>query len=126
MKNISFFLTTQQVKEKTKTVTRRNGWKDLQIGDLLRPVHKGMGLKKGEKVKPIFDDGTCIRVTEVTREPLDTIDVFSGMYGMVECQREGFPDMTPKDFVEMYCKANRCQPQEEVTRIEFEYVKPKQ
>lgn len=44
-------LTTDQVRNRTKTVTRRLGWKFLQPGDIVNAVKKGMGLKKGEKVE---------------------------------------------------------------------------
>lgn len=116
MRNISFSLTTQQFRDRTKTVTRRNGWRNLSTGDDLMACVKCMGLKKGEKVEGLG----AIRVTSVRREPLrrmlDDVE-----YGHVECHREGFPDMTPREFVDFYCQANRCTPDEEVTRIEFAY-----
>lgn len=74
MRNISFAKTLDQIRQRTKTVTRRTGWAWLEEGTLLRPVEKAMGLKKGEKVQPIFDDGTCIRVVSVRRERLDAIE----------------------------------------------------
>jgi len=46
-------LTTSQIKNKPKTVTRRLGWWYLQPGNIINAVEKGMGLKKGEKVKKI-------------------------------------------------------------------------
>ena len=48
-RNMSFAMTTEQVRNQTKTVTRRQGWRFLNAGDILQPVVKGMGLKKGEK-----------------------------------------------------------------------------
>ncbi len=50
-RNISFSMTTPQFIDGSKTVTRRMGWKFLKPGDVLCAVEKGMGLKKGEKVK---------------------------------------------------------------------------
>ena len=35
---------------------------------------------------------------------------------------EGFPDLTPRQFLEMFCKANGCDGYQPVNRIEFEYV----
>jgi len=40
---ISMFLTQQQVKARTKTVTRRLGWRWLKPGTLLQPVVKAQG-----------------------------------------------------------------------------------
>jgi len=36
--------------------------------------------------------------------------------------REGFPDLSPGDFIALFCRANRCGPATRVTRIEFRYV----
>ena len=36
MRSMSFMLTTQQIRDRTKSVTRRTGWADLQPGTLLR------------------------------------------------------------------------------------------
>jgi hypothetical protein len=53
MRNMSFSLTTPQVYAGTKTVTRRLGWRFAKAGQRVCAVEKGMGLKKGEKVKRI-------------------------------------------------------------------------
>jgi hypothetical protein len=111
MRNMSFALTTQQVREKTKTVTRRLGWENLKAGELIRAVEKCQGLKKGEKIRPIC----VVRVKMVNREPLQWLNQH-------ECVKEGFPFLTPEQFVEMFCEANGCRRNVKVTRIEFEYV----
>ena len=49
-RNMSFALTTKQIEDETKDVTRRNGWWFLKPGDQIWAVEKCMGLKKGEKV----------------------------------------------------------------------------
>jgi len=112
MKNMSFFMTTDQVRNKTKTVTRRFGWLKVKPGNLIQPVVKGMGLKLGEKVENI---GGPIRVVSVRREPLCNID-------KADCIREGFPDKTPDQFIHMLVWHYQCGRTDEVTRIEFEYV----
>lgn len=118
MRNISFALTTEQVLAQTKTVTRRLGWAHLTAGTLLQPVVKGQGLKKGEKVQKI---GGPIRVKYVTREPLQRISTYPHV--PTELASEGFPEMTPADFVTMFCQANPgCTGETIVTRIQFEYV----
>ena len=111
-RNMSFALTTKQVKQKTKTITRRQGWSFLKVDDLLQPVEKGMGLKKGEKVKKI---GGLIRVVSIRKEPINKIrkpDVI----------KEGFPELTPKEFVQMYCKCNKVNEEDLCNRIVFEYI----
>lgn len=119
---MSFALTTQQVMEGTKTVTRRLGWEFLKVGDLLRPVRKCMGLRPGERLDVLRDP---IRVVGLRREPLravtDDLD-----YGFTECVLEGFglhPDYRfPSAFVGMFCASHRgCTPETVVTRIEFAY-----
>lgn len=114
MRNMSFALTTQQVRDQSKTVTRRLGWKTLQPGALLQPVVKGMGLRKGEHPIKI---GGPIRVISVRREWLHEIE-----QQPEDCAREGFPQMQPSDFIEMFTRHNNCASGDKVTRIEFEYV----
>lgn len=110
-KNMSFFLTTEQVRNKTKTVTRRLGWDFLKKGDIINACVKCMGLKKGEKVEKICQ----IIIISSFRIPLLWItqeDVFL----------EGFPDWSPEDFIIMFCKHNKIGRRELVNRIKFEYV----
>ena len=110
-RNMSFSLTTPQMRARTKDVTRRMGWNRLQIGEELCAVVKGMGLKKGEQVERIGP----IRVVSVRREPLNAITP-------EDCVREGFPEMTPAEFVAMFCKHNGCAPDATINRIEFEHL----
>jgi hypothetical protein len=122
MRNMSFALTTSQIMEGTKTVTRRLGWLSLQAGQQLRPVRKCMGLRPGEHIQVLRDPLT---VVDVRREPLrrmlDDLE-----YGFTECALEGFgehPDYRfPSAFVDMFCATHRgCTPDTIVTRIEFAY-----
>jgi hypothetical protein len=111
MRNISFSLTTPQIIARTKTVTRRTRWQNLKPGDRLQAIVKGMGLKKGEKVQRLC----VIEVVQATRESLvlTTDD---------DARREGFPDLTGAQFVEMYCRHQGGDRDQIVTRIEFKYV----
>lgn len=112
MKSISCAITTRQIRGRTKTVTRRLGWLDLKPGTLLRAVVKCMGLRKGERVQPL----ALLYVVSVRRERLDTITPD-------DVDAEGFPDMTPAEFVAMFCRSHKgCRPDSTVTRIEFRYV----
>lgn len=109
---MSFALTTRQYNDGSKDVTRRMGWEFLNPGDHFMAIEKGMGLAKGEKQVEL---GENVAVA-VTRERLDTIT-------QEDVVREGFPEMTPPEFVEMYCGSHKgCQPGSVVTRIEFRRV----
>lgn len=111
MRNISFALTTEQFRNRTKFVTRRNGWAFLAPGDHLMGCVKCMGLKPGEKLERLGE----IVVLEVRREPLNSITP-------EEVILEGFPTWTPQQFIEMYCKHNGNHPDDPVNRIRFDYV----
>lgn len=118
MRNISFALTTEQIRNRSKTVTRRIGWKHLKAGALLCGVVKGMGLKPGEEVERL----AIIRVTKVSREPIGDIVYKRTLWdGLNEVRREGFA-MQCVEFVQMFCRHMRCEWETEVTRIEFQYV----
>ncbi len=109
-RNISFFHTQEQIRDKSKTVTRRLGWLFLKAGDILNACEKCQGLGRGGKIKRLGQ----IRVTGVRLELLNAITAS-------DCKREGFPQMSPADFIEFFCDAMGCTPETIVTRIEFEY-----
>lgn len=110
MKCMSFAHTTDAILARTKTVTRRLGWMNLQPGTLLRAVRQAQGLKKGEKVETL----AIIRVVDVRREHLFEIT-------QEDVDREGFAE-TCEEFVLAFCRTFCCTPLQPVTRIEFEYV----
>jgi len=117
MRNMSFMLTTEQIRNRTKTVTRRVGWKTLKVGTILNACVKCQGLKKGEKINKLCQ----IRVTDVRREELDCMARVSA-YGNIEATREGFPEMNGREFVNMFCLHMGVKSYDEVTRIQFGYV----
>lgn len=118
MRNMSFALTTGQIIERSKTVTRRLGWTFLKPGDLICAVRKSQGLKKGEKVERL----ATLRILDVQREPLRMIIDIGLGEGTNECAREGFPNMTPIPFVRFFRKTHKgANLNTIVTRIEFEY-----
>ena len=92
MRLMSFALTTAQLLDGSKTVTRRVGWANLKPGDRLKAVRKAMGLRLGEKVDVLAE----IEVISVRRERLDEITI-------EDCIDEGFPKHSPTRFVEMFC-----------------------
>ena len=85
----------------------------LPTGDVVQPVVKGMGLKKGEKIKKI---GPPIRIVSTRREMVCQVTD-------AECEREGFPGLSRKAFGHLltdgWRKAGPC---DDVNRIEFEYL----
>ncbi len=111
MRNISFAMTTQQILDRTKTVTRRLGWKFLKPGEFLQACEKCQGLKPGEKLCKL----AVIEVVSIHTVPLNSIR-------NEDVAREGFPGMHWHQFVAMFCEAMACQPQDPVQRIEFKYV----
>lgn len=118
MRNMSFALTTQQVRDQTKDVTRRMVWLHLKPGEQFQPVLKCMGLRPGEKIERI---NAPVTVVSIRREPLRRM-IGDPDYGREECRREGFPHLSPSEFVEMFCKSHKgCTPESIVTRIEFSY-----
>lgn len=110
-RNMSFAMTTNQIKKRSKTVTRRFGWWFLRPGDVVRGVEKAMGLKKGEQVKEL----ELVRIVSTRAEPLSAIT-------QEDVAREGFPQWTPEQFVQMLVKHYRVHPDATVNRIEFEYL----
>ncbi len=116
MRHISFYLTQDQVRSRQKTVTRRNGWAHAVKGMLLLGVVKGQGLRKGEKVQEL-----CI--IEITGTRVESLNEMTNdlEYGLQEVVKEGFPEMSPAQFVSMYCEHNASEPHQWVRRIEFRY-----
>lgn len=110
-RNMSFALTTEQMRRKEKDVTRRFAWWTLKLGTQIWAVEKAMGLKRGEKVKRIG----LIEVVNIRFEPLNAIT-------HEDCRREGFPDLSPEDFVGMLMSHHKCKATETVNRIEFRHL----
>lgn len=130
MKNMSFFLTTQQFINHKKEITRRCGWNSLIPGEHFMAVEKAQGLGKGGKIRKL---GECMCISnvpeplnDIVRRPIRLQDQLADKYGhgylMPEVWREGFPKMTPEEFVKMFCKANKtknCHPETVINRIHF-------
>lgn len=120
MRNMSFMLTERQVREGTKTVTRRLGWWFLKPGDRLMACVKCQGLGKGGKIQKI----RVIEVVSVIHEQLFKIIT---QWGYSDVIKEGFPrethpEMNPIAFVEMFEDHMGCEQWDVVNRIEFKYV----
>ena len=111
MRNMSFMLTKQQIRNKTKLVTRRLGWWFLNPGDMVMACEKCQGLKPGEGIVRIRP----IKIVSIEAWELRCIT-------LGDVAREGFPHMTCDDFIEMFCREMKCKPETPVNRIEFEYL----
>ncbi len=83
---MSVAMTIDQVRDRTKTVTRRHAatWNSLAPGDGLTLVEKGQGLAKGERQVIVAE----VLVIDVRVEPLGLVDA-------AELVREGFPGADP-------------------------------
>lgn len=112
MRNMSFRETTDQARDRSKTVTRRWGWWFLKPGDRVQQVVKAMGLKKGEKVEKIH-------VIEIVSTRPDML----WQMKKSECVLEGFPTKSPKWLRALIVsmKPKKCK-YEYPNRIEFKYV----
>jgi hypothetical protein len=109
---MSVSFTEAAVVDRTKTVTRRLGWRELEAGDRLTLCRKVMGRKRDEPLVRLAE----VEVVSVRREPLKAI-------GAWDVWREGVPNVeTPEAFVEFFTRHMRCQPDTEVTRIEWRYL----
>lgn len=116
---MSFALTTSQIQAREKWVTRRLGWLRLKPEDAISPVKKCMGFKPGERVERLR--GPLV-VVSARREPLSRMLEDPG-YGIEECRLEGFPEMSPEEFVAFFCASHKgCQRATVVTRIEWRYT----
>lgn len=108
---MSVAFTEAAVRSRSKTVTRRKGWANLEPGDFLTLCRKVMGRKPGEPLVRIVD----VEVVSVRREPLSAITPD-------EVVLEGFSDLRPEEFVErFFVRAQGMTPADEVTRIEWRY-----
>ncbi len=110
-RNMSFQLTTNQVRARTKTVTRRFGWAFLKPGDVVMAVVKTLGIRRGQLIERLGP----IRVVSTRWEPLDAITP-------EELQLEGLPGMDPARYVAMMLRGRGVVPDIPVNRIEFEYL----
>lgn len=109
---MSVSLTEPQVIARQKTVTRRMGWRMARVGDRLTLCRKVMGRKAGEPLVRIAQ----VEITAISREPLAEIS-------QADLVAEGFPEMTPAEFVAFFCSTHRgCRPDSLVTRIQWRYL----
>ncbi|MEM7323490.1 MAG: ASCH domain-containing protein [Actinomycetota bacterium] len=112
---MAFSATVEQMRNGTKTVTRRdvNKWGSLVPGERLLVIEKGMGLRKGERQIVIGE----IEIVDVRVEPLcDITDE--------DVAAEGFPGHDTAWFFEnVWTTIHGHQPPHTpVRRIEFRHI----
>lgn len=119
-RRMSCALTIDAVRDRSKTVTRRNPdtWSTLAAGDRLTLIEKGMGLPAGAKQVVLAE----VEVISNTIELLGDITP-------AEVIAEGFPHMTTGDFMRFWADAHGHADDPdygidfvEVRRIEWRYL----
>lgn len=109
---MSVAFTEAAVRDRSKTVTRRLGWRFLKPGDRLTLCRKVMGRKADEPLVRIAE----VEVVSVRRERLFAITD-------EDARCEGFaPDRWA--FIDFFTEHMKVSPSEFVTRIEWRYLTP--
>ena len=116
---MSFSATVDQMRDRSKTVTRRDPstWANLKPGDRLLAVEKAMGLAKGEQQVPLG----VIEIVDVRVELLSEITD-------VEATKEGFPKLGANGFIaEVWVPMHGYYSSAQmVRRIEFRHIDEEQ
>lgn len=113
--------TEAAVVARTKTVTRRLGWRFLKPGDRLTLCRKVMGRKPGEPLVRLAE----VEVVSVRREPLwDMTDPDVAREGVpaAEWHTPGTTAPPWAEWVKWFTTTFRCEAETEVTRIEWRYL----
>lgn len=109
-------LTEDAVVTRTKTVTRRVGWRHVRVGDTLTLCRKVMGRKKGEPI---------VRLAEV-----EIVAIHTEMLGMIterDVIDEGLDPMTVSEFIDFFCATHKgATPSTPVTVIRWKYLDPEE
>ena len=108
---MSVALTEDAVRARTKTVTRRMGWRHLRPGDRVCLCRKVMGRRPGEPLIRI----TEVEIVTVRVEPLSAVTA-------ADVAAEGFPGRSPAWFIDFFCTHLRVTPDTTVTRIQWRYL----
>lgn len=90
MRLMSFAATTAQMRDRTKAVTRRLGFRFLKPGDRILACEKVRGVRREDRIELgviVVGSVTRCRLPEITQE---------------DVVLEGFPDMTPEAFVRLF------------------------
>ena len=124
MRHMSFTRTPQQMRDGTKTVTRRHpdAWKNLHSDETVQPVLRTQGLQKGERHEFLCPP---IEILFNWVEPVEAITI-------EEVASEGFPDLTVHEFCALLrasgaiAVVGHSPPREFTRRIEFRHTAKEQ
>ena len=124
MRHMSFTRTPQQMRDGTKTVTRRHpdAWKNLHSDETVQPVLRTQGLQKGERHEFLCPP---IEIISNEVEPIAAITI-------EEVISEGFPDLTVHEFLALLrstgaiAVVGHSPPREFTRRIEFRHTAKEQ
>lgn len=124
---MSVALTEQSVVDRTKTVTRRPGWRFAQPGMRLTLCRKVMGRRRPDgTVEPLVRlaeveivSARRERVWDITDEDIAREAVDPGLFEEIDTDT-GLPTETA--WVAWFCEQMSCRPDDEVTRIEWRYL----
>ena len=100
---MTFAIAIDQFKNGTKDVTRRLGWWHLKPGDIISALEK-----RGDELNSLG----FIEIVSTRAEPISAIT-------LDDVRREGFPDYTAAQFVEMISTHYNVGPNHIINRIEF-------
>ena len=114
MRNMSFFHTQEQFRNRTKTETTRKGWGDLEPGQVVMGVEKGQGIPKGGKV---------VRMGPIRCLKNEVVYIDESHFSKQNVINEGFPDLSREEFIkDILIRGCGFDYSEEGNRITFEYV----
>jgi len=105
-----FAVPSPGVENRTKTVSRLSGSVGLIPGALFPAVMREEAFGACHS-RPVGR----VRILNCRPEPLDQVTE-------AEVRREGFPDLTPSAFVDLFRAINGGERGQRVTRVEFEWV----
>ena len=112
---MSVTLTEAAVLDRSKTVTRRLGWRMLTVGTKITLCRKVMGRRRADGTVDPLVRLAQVEVVAVGQEPLDAIT-------NEDVHREGFPGKDREWFLDFFTHHMRCNADDEVTRIEWSYL----
>lgn len=107
---MSVALTEAAVLDRSKTVTRRLGWRFAKAGDRVTLCRKVMG-RKGEPLVRLAE----VELVDVRREMLAAVT-------RADVEREGFPGWSPLQFAQFFTDHMGGDLWQEVTRLEWRYL----
>ena len=126
MKRLPFFIKGYDrfMLPNTDVTRRQIPVRARKVGDHIKAVRQTQGLKKGQH----HEIWAELKFVSIEHEPLN--DIITRPYRnsrISECEREGFPEMKPEEFVEMVIRhygRKKMQEGTMIERLEYIHVRP--